>query len=151
MSLLIEILASLLLLIGGLFAFAAGFGVLRLPDLYVRMHASTKAGTLGAMLVMAAVALFFLDGGVAMRALVIVIFLLLTAPVAAHLIGRAAYRSGVPLWERSVVDEYAGTEDSKPDRLIGAAAPSGSGAAAQVATGAEPAPQQGQQPPSTVG
>lgn len=121
MILLIEILTSILLLGGGLFAFAAGLGLLRLPDLYVRMHASTKAGTLGVGLVMGAVALFFLDGGVAMRAFVVVIFLLLTAPVAAHLIGRAAYRCGVPLWERSVLDEYAGTEESKPDILIGSA------------------------------
>lgn len=121
MNLAVELLAAALLIGGGVFSFAAGLGLLRLPDLYVRMHASTKAGTLGAMLIMAAMALFFMDGGVAMRGLVIVVFLLLTAPVAAHLIGRAAYRSGVPLWKRSVLDEYAGTEDAKPDPTIGAA------------------------------
>ena len=72
-----------------------------------RMHASTKAGTLGAGLIMVAVAIHFAEVGITLRAAAAILFLLLTAPVAAHVIGRAAYRSGIKLWERTWVDELA--------------------------------------------
>ena len=104
-----EIAAGILLLLGGLFCAVAGLGVLRLPDVLVRMHASTKAGTLGVGLIVIGVAVHFAteEGGslVVAKALLIVLFLLLTAPVGAHLIGRSAYRSETPLWEGTVVDE----------------------------------------------
>ena len=90
-----EIVVSLLIILGGFFAFAAALGVLRLPDVLVRIHASTKAGTLGCGLMLAAAAVHFGDVGVAARAVVGIFFLILTAPVGAHMIGRAAYRSSV--------------------------------------------------------
>ncbi|MEM7644662.1 MAG: monovalent cation/H(+) antiporter subunit G [Pseudomonadota bacterium] len=94
----LELLLSALVLLGAFFTFIAGLGILRLPDVLIRMHASTKAGTLGSGLIMAAVAVGY--GTVPVIALVvaIIVFLLLTAPVAAHMIGRAAFRSGVALW-----------------------------------------------------
>ena len=97
----IEIAAGVLSLLAGLFALVAGLGVLRMPDLMLRMHASTKAGTLACGLTMLAAALVFADLAVAVRAAGVVVFLLLTAPVAAHMIGRAALRTGVPtrLWD----------------------------------------------------
>lgn len=101
----IELLISLLLIAGGAFAAVAGLGLLRLPDVLIRMHASTKAGTLGVGLIVIAVAAHKGDLLVTSKAVLIIIFLLLTAPVAAHLIGRAAYRSGTPLWQRTVIDE----------------------------------------------
>ncbi|MGD8241225.1 MAG: monovalent cation/H(+) antiporter subunit G [Desulfobacterales bacterium] len=96
-----------LLLAGGLFGFVAAVGMLRLPDMIMRMHASTKAGTLGAGLILAAVAIHFMEVGITLRAAAAILFLLLTAPVAAHVIGRAAYRCGIRLWERTWVDELA--------------------------------------------
>ena len=101
----IELLITLLLISGGAFAAVAGLGLLRLPDVLIRMHASTKAGTLGVGLIVIAVAVHKGDLLVTSKAVLIIIFLLLTAPVAAHLIGRAAYRSGTPLWSRTVIDE----------------------------------------------
>lgn len=101
-----EIVTAVLLVAGGLFAAIAGLGLVRMPDVYVRMHAATKAGTLGAGLVLAAVAAHFAEWGVAVRAAAAIAFLVVTAPVAAHMIGRAAYRTGVPLWEGSVIDEW---------------------------------------------
>ena len=97
----IEIAAGILALLAGLFALMAGLGVLRMPDLMLRMHASTKAGTLACGLTMLAAALVFGDLAVAVRAAGVVVFLLLTAPVAAHMIGRAALRTGVAtrLWD----------------------------------------------------
>ncbi|WP_299616040.1 monovalent cation/H(+) antiporter subunit G [Pelagibius sp.] len=100
-----EILTALLVLAGGLFALAAALGVLRLPDVLIRMHASTKAGTLGCGLILLAVAVHFGESGIVARAVLAIVFLLLTAPVGAHLIGRAAYRTGVPLWQGTVIDE----------------------------------------------
>ncbi|MCG8357530.1 MAG: monovalent cation/H(+) antiporter subunit G [Kiloniellales bacterium] len=102
-----EILAALLVVAGGFFALAAALGVLRLPDVLIRMHASTKAGTLGCGLILVAVAVHFGDTGIVARAVAAIVFLLLTAPVAAHMIGRAAYRTGVPLWQGTVIDELA--------------------------------------------
>ncbi len=107
-------LVELLMLAGTAFMFLAALGVVRLPDLYIRMHAATKSGTLGVTCAIVAVALHFGDFPIAVRASLIVVFIFLTAPVAAHLVGRAAYRVGVPLWERSVVDEgRGGPQDQK--------------------------------------
>ncbi|MBF9043135.1 Na+/H+ antiporter subunit G [Rhodobacterales bacterium HKCCE4037] len=94
----VEYIMAALVLLGGFFCFIAGLGVLRLPDVLIRMHASTKAGTLGSGLILIAVAIFFSDIGTMTRALATILFLLMTAPVAAHMIGRAAFRSRVPLW-----------------------------------------------------
>lgn len=103
-----ELLAAVLFVAGGVFTFAAGVGVYRLPDVYTRMHASTKAGTLGVGLIVLGVAIYFGEMTVVARALATIAFLFLTAPVAGHMIGRAAYRDGVPLWGGSVVDQYEG-------------------------------------------
>ncbi len=90
MSALAEIAAGLCLLVGGAFALIAGIGVLRMPGVFNRLHASTKAGTLGVGLIVAALALVTDDARVASKALGAVVFLLATAPIGAHLIGRAA-------------------------------------------------------------
>ena len=100
-----EPVIGVLLLLGGFFSAVAGIGILRLPDVLVRMHASTKAGTLGVGLIVIGVAFHFDSALVVAKSLLIVLFLLLTAPVGAHLIGRAAYRSGTPLWKGTVIDE----------------------------------------------
>ncbi|MEO1328800.1 MAG: monovalent cation/H(+) antiporter subunit G [Pseudomonadota bacterium] len=93
-----DIVLSVLLVASGVFALIGGLGVLRLPDVLIRMHASTKIGTLACGLVMAATALHFGSTDSVMKAVVIVLFLFLTAPIAAHMIGRAAVNTGVPLW-----------------------------------------------------
>ena len=98
----VEYLMAGMVLLGGFFCFVAGLGVLRLPDVLIRMHASTKAGTLGAGLVLGAGAIYFGDIGTATRAIAALLFILITAPVAAHMIGRAAFRSGVEMWNTRV-------------------------------------------------
>jgi multicomponent Na+:H+ antiporter subunit G len=105
-----DVVAGILAVSGAFFTFAAAVGVLRMPDVYIRMHASTKDGTLGSGLILLAVAVHFRDFGTGTRALAAIAFLLFTAPVAAHMIGKAAYRSGVPLWSRSVIDDLAEAE-----------------------------------------
>lgn len=100
-----DILIAALLCGGTFFALVAAIGVVRMPDIYMRISAASKASTLGASLVLAAVALYFDSAAVTGKAVAIVAFTMLTAPVAAHMLGRAAYFSGEPLWERSVRDE----------------------------------------------
>lgn len=94
----IEILTWGLLLIGAAFTVFAGVGIVRLPDVFIRMHAATKVGTLGSGLIMAGVAVHFGDPGVVLRCVLIGVFLMLTAPIAAHMIGRAALRIGITPW-----------------------------------------------------
>jgi multicomponent Na+:H+ antiporter subunit G len=102
-----EIISALLLVLGSLFSFVAALGMLRLPDTVIRMHAATKAGTLGAGLILIGEAFFYAELGITLRALAAIIFLLLTAPVAAHLIGRAAYYSNIRLWHKTWIDQLA--------------------------------------------
>ncbi len=103
-----EWLAIVAMALGSLLMGIAALGIFRLPDLFMRMHASSKAGALGVALQLLAVALYFDDLTVTVKAVMGILFFLLTAPVAAHMIGRAAYWVGVPLWEKSVLDELRG-------------------------------------------
>lgn len=98
-------LAGIFLVIGSIFSLVAAVGLLRLPDLYTRMHAAAKAGTLGSGLMLIALALVAEDFATTTRALAGVVFILLTAPIAAHLLARAAYVVGYRLWPGSVFDE----------------------------------------------
>ncbi len=89
-----DVLAAVCLLLGGFLAFAAGVGVLRLPHVLARMHAVTKPQVLGLVLLLAAVALRVRSWPVVGMLALVVAFQLLTSPVAAHMVGRAAYRTG---------------------------------------------------------
>ncbi len=113
----IEMLTGILLVVGAAFMLIAALGVWRMPDLLTRMHATTKAGVLGAGLMLAGVAIFFAEVNVLVRALAVIIFVMLTAPVAAHVIGRAGYFVGVPLWEHTLKDELKGRYDGKTHTL----------------------------------
>jgi multicomponent Na+:H+ antiporter subunit G len=101
------------LLLGALFMLVAAIGLVRMPDLFLRLHCSTKAATLGVGCVMLGAAIHF--GGVAAwsRALEVILFLCFTAPVAGHMLGRAAYRHGVPLWKGTLSDDLHGQYQDK--------------------------------------
>ena len=101
-----DIIASVLMVGGTLFMIIATLGTLRLPDLYTRMHAISKAGPAGAGLLLMGVAVHFGQLSFTTRAVAVFLFILLTAPVASHLIGRAGYLSGVTLWEGSRFDQW---------------------------------------------
>jgi multicomponent Na+:H+ antiporter subunit G len=106
-------MTALLLIAGGLLMLIAALGVLRLPDVYLRMSAATKAATLGVALVLLGAAWHFGSLALAGRALVTVFFVYLTAPVAAYRIGRAAWRTGVPPSEGTRID--AGEQGAHPE------------------------------------
>ena len=106
----ISYLTGTLLVIGALFALIASIGVLRLPDVYMRMHAASKAGTLGSGLMLLAIALFSQDLSVASRAVAGVVFFLLTAPVSAHLLAKAAFTVGYAPHEMTTLNEMPAEE-----------------------------------------
>jgi len=115
----VDVIAGVMLLVGAAFVLVSAIGVVRFPDVYMRMHAATKAGTLGAGLMLGAASVVFGDLGVTVRSFVVFFFLLLTAPVAAHVLGRAAYYANVPRWERTGLDELAGRYDEVGDATPG--------------------------------
>ncbi|KPJ97566.1 MAG: hypothetical protein AMS20_16925 [Gemmatimonas sp. SG8_28] len=109
---------TLCIALGAFFVGVAALGVLRMPDLFTRMHAATKAGTLGAGLLLLGAALVLRDPWVAVRAVLTVAFLALTIPVASHLVARAAYRTrSAPLWSATILDEWDARHDRDPDDL----------------------------------
>jgi multicomponent Na+:H+ antiporter subunit G len=101
----IAFLIALLIISGALFMLLASLGLLRMPDLFMRMQSATKAFTLGPLLILTGTALSFATLDVAARILLIILFLYLTAPVAGHLVGRAAYKRKVPRWSGTAYDE----------------------------------------------
>jgi multicomponent Na+:H+ antiporter subunit G len=111
MSDIAALVSAALLLIGSLFALVAAIGLLRLPDVYTRMHAASKAGTMGSCLMLVALAVHASDVGTMSRALAGVVFFLLTAPVSSHLLAKAAYSVGYRLHSSSVMDDMAPNDD----------------------------------------
>ncbi len=101
-----EIMVSLFLLMGGILSLIAVAGVLRMPDIFTRMHAATKVGTVGVSSITIGLMIHFGSITVLSRGILVIAFFLLTAPVAAHMIARAAYRSGVSLWILTRIDEW---------------------------------------------
>jgi multicomponent Na+:H+ antiporter subunit G len=101
----IETVAGGLLLTGATLALLAAVGVLRMPDVFTRMQSSTKASTLGLGCLRAGLVLLHPNAEFVIRAGSIAAFIMLTTPVSAHVIARAAARTGAPLWVGTVVDE----------------------------------------------
>jgi multicomponent Na+:H+ antiporter subunit G len=118
-------ISAILLTLGAILMLLASVGILRMPDVFLRMSASTKAATLGVVFIMLAVALHFNNLGITGRALGVIIFIILTGPVSAHMIARAAYITGEQLWSETKIDELQGrynqethTLDSQPSEAI---------------------------------
>jgi len=101
----VDLTVAILLTIGSLFAVIAAIGIVRMPDFYMRISATSKASTLGAGFILGGTALHFGDAAVSGKIIAIIAFIVLTTPVAAHMISRAAHQSGVPLWKESVQDD----------------------------------------------
>ena len=93
--------------IGVLFNIFGCIGLVRFPDVYNRLQASTKCVTLGTIMVLVGVAVVAGSGAMATKAIICAVFIVVTSPTAAHAIAKGAYAAGVKLWENSVVDKYA--------------------------------------------
>lgn len=112
MEILADYIAGILLILGAGFAFVAALGLWRFPDIYCRMHAASKAGTLGSGVMMIALAVHAGDTGTVTRAVAGFVFFLLTAPIAAHLLAKAAYSVGYRLSPDSVLDDLGAETNS---------------------------------------
>jgi multicomponent Na+:H+ antiporter subunit G len=112
-----DVLIMVLSGLGALFVLLAAVGLVRMPDLYLRISVTTKAATLGIGLLLACAGIYFQEGAITARIIAIVFFVFLTAPVGAHLIGRASYFVGVKLWGKTKVDRLEGKYHKKNHRL----------------------------------
>ena len=103
MSFYVELAISVFLILGGLFVLIGSIGLLRLKDLYTRLHAPTKATTLGlgSILVASMLYMYFAQGGFYINELLITIFLVITAPVTAHILAKSAMHHRVKMMERT--------------------------------------------------
>lgn len=105
---------------GVIFSIVAAIGINRFPDVYSRLHAASKSSTLGVLCILLGVFLYFwlIEAHFNSSIILSIIFLFITAPIGGHLIGRAAYMSGVKLWEKSVRDDLVNAvknESKKPN------------------------------------
>lgn len=100
-----EAAVHILAWVGTVFIFLAAVGLVRMPDVFLRMQASTKAATLGVVCIAGATAVAFGDSGITFRAIMLTAFIFITAPIAAHLIARASSVTGSPLAKNTVADE----------------------------------------------
>ena len=107
----IDFIIMLFCTIGALAILLASIGILRMPDVYLRLSVTTKAATLGIGLILIGAAFHFNDVGITSRVIAIIFFTTVTAPVSAYLIVRAAYFVRAQLWEHSIVDELNGMYD----------------------------------------
>jgi len=106
-TILSNILIILTIVVGVIFIIVTAVGLIRLPDVYTRTHAASKSATLGVMFILLGVFLHFwlIEGHINSRILLGIVFLFITGPIGGHVIGRAAYLTGVKLWDQTVVDE----------------------------------------------
>ena len=112
-----EIFVAIFSLSGAIFILLASIGLLRMPDAYLRISVTTKAATLGIGLLLIAAAIHFQNFSITTRVLAIILFILLTAPISGHLIGRASYFSGVKLWKDSIMDDMEGKYNKATQEL----------------------------------
>lgn len=112
-----DILAGIAMIFGSLIACIAGLGMLRMPDLLMRMHAGTKAGTLGISMILLATVFHFGTLSVTTKAFITILFIFITIPIGAQMLGRAAYFIKIPLWEKTVIDELRDHYDEKSHEL----------------------------------
>ncbi len=104
----IEVFSAIFLILGAGFMFSAALALVRFPDLFTRMHSTSKAGSLGLGCILVGVALAYPTPIVIAKCVMVLLFVFLTTPVAAHMIVRAAYLLKVPLWKGTESDELKG-------------------------------------------
>lgn len=100
-----ELAIVVLVTIGAALIAIAAIGLLRMPDLYLRLHAASKAATLGMACIALALVLHFADASIGFRAVALAFVVFVTAPLSAHLIARAAFVTNTPLAGVYMIDE----------------------------------------------
>jgi multicomponent Na+:H+ antiporter subunit G len=99
-----EWIVSAMIILGSLFMLVAALGVIRLHDVYMRMHAITKASSLGIVFYLLAVVISCFSWNTLIASVLVMVFIVATAPVASHMIARAAHMMGIPMSKGYVMD-----------------------------------------------
>ncbi len=110
-----DIFSIVLIIVGTVLMLISAIGIIRLPDFYLRMSAITKAATLGLFLLLIGLAIYFNNLGLSIKSFVIITLILLTNPVGAHAIARAAYKNGTKLWEGTTMNELKDMTNRKDE------------------------------------
>ena len=109
----IETAAYTFIIIGVLFDLLGALGLVRFPDVYNRLQAATKCVTLGNCCILFGVFLHFGFQSAGIKALLCILFIVITAPVSAHALARGSHRGNIPLWHKSVIDVYEEDRDNE--------------------------------------
>ncbi|MCH6235644.1 cation:proton antiporter [Cognataquiflexum rubidum] len=112
-----DILIIVLSTFGALFILSSSVGLLRKPDVFLRISVTGKASTLGIGLVLVSSALFFNNYSVTTRVIATIIFLFLTISIGGHLLARAAYIIKTPVWKGTKIDDLSGQYDEVTHEL----------------------------------
>ena len=112
-----ELVVGFIMIVGSVLVTVAALGVVKMPDLFLRMSTTTKGSVFGLVIVLIGSALFFGDIAVWTKAMAAVLFMVLTLPVAAHMIGRAGYFDRTPLWSGTTVDQLSGKYNPQTHEL----------------------------------
>ena len=113
MSGVLDVVAGACLIVGALLSLSAGVALMRFPDLLSRMHAATKPQVLGLLLVLLGCGLRLREAVDVTTLILVAVFQMATAPVAAHMIGRSGYRAGLAREDLLVVDDLAGADGKR--------------------------------------
>ncbi|WP_160010213.1 monovalent cation/H(+) antiporter subunit G [Rhizobium sp. 18055] len=108
-----ELVGSIVILLGAFFLFSAGVGLLRMPDVFTRIQAGTKASTLGNILVLAGLGIYHPDWS--LKLLIIAYFVLLTNPLSSHALSRAAHAIRSPMARTTIIDALRDADDPSAD------------------------------------
>jgi monovalent cation/proton antiporter, MnhG/PhaG subunit len=119
----IDLLTSVFLILGAFLSLAAGVGLIRFPDAIARMHATTKPQILGLIFILTAIALQERRWSTILMLVTLLLFQMMTAPISAHMIGRAGYRTGVVAPGSLLVDELAQAIERAQDEQVDAEHP----------------------------
>ncbi len=109
----LQIIGAFITLTGSIFLFLGALGLMRMPDVYNRIQAGTKATTLGTMLSLFGLGLIM--PGWFGKIIILIVFVLITNPVSSHVLARAAHFSGIPLSPKTVVDKLAERMKENPE------------------------------------
>jgi len=104
------IIGAILTLFGAVFLFLGALGILRMPDVYNRMQAGTKATTLGSILFLMGIAIGHTECVCLWKIILLILFLIFTNPISSHTLARAAHFAGIKLAKRSVKDDLKDDE-----------------------------------------
>ena len=105
-----EIFGGVITLIGSIFLLLGAMGIVRMPDIYNRMQAGTKATTLGTLLFLTGIAIGHSECMCIFKIIILILFIIFTNPISSHTLARAAHHIGIPLTNRSVTDALAKDE-----------------------------------------